>query len=202
MHKYWQLILAKCKSLAACSNVNECRLHVYYHFLLSFQSQYQLSPGVFDGCINRVTLNGQKQDLWSPMVESTSEANFCPSAGTPPNYPRRIPGVTFGGLSYLVSLPPNGLDFSVKSQMSIKFRTFSPTAVVFTIQDSAASSYYGIFLQNGRVIFQYGSSNDLVSLTSDNVYNDGDWYTVSELKYLLSVGIWEEGPKIDHRMFH
>ena len=53
---------------------------------------------------------------------------------------------------------------------------------------SPFSSYYAVFMQQGRVVLQYGDPSGGFSLVRSNslkTYNDGNWYQVCTQRHII-----------------
>lgn len=127
--------------------------------------------------------------MWQNILKSDSSATCCKK---PPatNFEALItPCITFYGFGYVIYNPSPSFNINPEAQIYLQFRTFMPQGVLMMVSSFASQDYYGVFVQNERIVFSIFSQNVVVSLTSDLTYVNGQWYQVDafcEIKILKS----------------
>ena len=126
--------------------------------------------------MNKVKFGSQLIPIWSSLVKTEKDVRCCARTAEAQTA-ATINGISFDGFGHLTINPDN---FSVtdQSHISIKFRTFSSFGVILLVDKPRTIEYYGLFLLNGYVMFEYGSAVNKVRLQSTKTYSDGKWYEV------------------------
>ncbi len=133
---------------------------------------------VFEGCIASVYFMDFKLALWSTAVNTKTSVKCCVRPPSPPtSFTPLSNTISFDGFGYLW-ISNHNFSFVDNSHASFEMRTFDDEAVLFLLSTEGPRQYYGVFMKNGKVIFEYGIEGSRVTLESARTYNDGEWYQV------------------------
>ncbi|ESO89633.1 hypothetical protein LOTGIDRAFT_164938 [Lottia gigantea] len=132
----------------------------------------------FLGCVQKADFNGNDVNLWQEAIDLNWEPKCCrqPLQTKPDNL---SPGVSIDGSGYLL-LSQSTLNLAARSSLylTIKFRTFNPNAAILLVISSDKLTKYTLFLQDGNVNFEYGTSANMFTAKSQKKYNTGEWVQV------------------------
>lgn len=146
----------------------------------------------FAGCIYNIQYNGLNLLIWQKLLSVDSTASCCarpPASPVPPS----IDAVCFYGFGFMTVQMDAEFSVVTSAEMSIQFRTFSPNAVIFVVDSPNTEAYYGLYVVNGQVVMVVSSGGygtDLL-LSSGRIYNDGEWYQVSQAHRRHYIGVIE-----------
>lgn len=104
----------------------------------------------------------------------------CSQPPTPPTAPAET-GTSFGGFG-LLRTEASSLDVSKLSRITFEFITWDSSGTILLVDDSNSTQYYGLFIKDGNIIYEFGDSSNsksITSLKSSKKYNNGKWYEVS-----------------------
>ena len=65
--------------------------------------------------------------------------------------------------------------------ISIEIRTSIPNGLIFYAADDRHVDMMTLYLDEGRVVFGFDAGSGLLSISSPNTVNDGEWHIVSVL---------------------
>ncbi|KAL5005213.1 hypothetical protein ScPMuIL_018669 [Solemya velum] len=131
----------------------------------------------FQGCIYNVEYQSQAMNMWQKLLEVGGTPKCCvgPQATATPD---PIAGVKFEGFGYL-DLSETNIAIQANSKVYFQFRSFSAFGNIFLISSENPATKYSIGLENGRLVFEYGSMTSLQKTQTDGTYNNGVWYKVT-----------------------
>ncbi|CAH1795786.1 unnamed protein product, partial [Owenia fusiformis] len=136
----------------------------------------KVSSGNFQGCLYNVRFDNQPIQIWQDQIEQ-GRAGCC--ARPPANTPVTLTtGVSFDGFGYMKINPFN---FAViyQSTFTLHFRTFNKYAVILLANKQGIAEYYGLYIRDGSLEFEYGTSANHNTITLTHPVNDGTWYKVT-----------------------
>jgi len=135
----------------------------------------------FSGCIYNVEFNKERVNLWRRVLQTQPTARCCMKPPVPPQ-PPTTDAVSFTGFGFLLSSKRLLQALGVQSHVSLQFRTFLKNAVILLVDTRHGDSYYGMFLEAGKVVFEIRSEGRVVTLKSSGSYSDGTWHEVSMIQ--------------------
>lgn len=115
-------------------------------------------------------------NMWQKVLESGGSPACCVGPKMAPTA-SPIDGVKFKGFGYL-DLSENNIAIISTSKVYFQFRSFAPFGNMFLIVNENPSKKYSVGLDNGRIVFEYGSTDNLQRVQTDKIYNNGGWYKV------------------------
>lgn len=129
--------------------------------------------------MSETTFDGATLDIWKETLHSSTGGNVqCCTKPVVPATQQFVPGISFAGFGHL-RIPSGNLNVSTASTISLKFRTFADNAVILLLdKENLDAAYYGIYLEAGRVVFQFANGGIVNRLQSLESYSDGKWYKV------------------------
>ncbi|XP_064620727.1 laminin subunit alpha-2-like [Lineus longissimus] len=134
-----------------------------------------MNRGYFEGCVYNVIFDGVQVPIWKARTLAGETA--CCSKPVETDTSTSTSGVTMNGFGY-VELKQNDLNFAETSGVSVHFRTYDTDAVILAVDAEKTDEYYGIFLKQGQLVFEYGSDASNIYVKTSNTYNDGGWHQV------------------------
>lgn len=140
--------------------------------------------------------NGAPLPVWQSILRSTSTATCCKKPTTNQRLSYTSNCVTFYGFGYVLFNPRNTFNLVGQAQISFQFRTFSQQAVIFVWPFPSGPDYYGIYIQDGRVLFSILSGGATTTIITDNAYNNGLWFKVLTRIIYLNIRIYSVYIKI------
>ncbi|CAD5124265.1 DgyrCDS12560 [Dimorphilus gyrociliatus] len=132
----------------------------------------------YKGCIHELSYNNKPISLWNSILSNENQTlKCCGQPPIPPSAPTET-GTSFGGFGMLRT-ESSSLDVSQLSRISFEFITWDSQGTILLVDDSNSTQYYGLFINDGNIIYEFGNSADsksVTSLKSSKKYNDGMWY--------------------------
>lgn len=146
---------------------------------LLFQQPKVYDNGIpFSGCIYNVIYNGAPVPLWQSILRKDSTATCCRKPSPIPSSATFSPCVTLYGFGFVSYNPRISFSVTTQAQVALQFRTFAPDGVILMISALTTSDYYCVYMTGGTVAFSISSLNNVISVQTSNLYNDGQWYQV------------------------
>jgi hypothetical protein len=69
--------------------------------------------------------------------------------------------------------------FSIRSILSMEFRTTQPDGVMFYFSDPKHKDHLGLTMKDGMIRFTFNSGTGTGELMTSKTYNDGQWHKVT-----------------------
>ncbi|GFR71138.1 laminin subunit alpha-1-like [Elysia marginata] len=156
--------------------------NIYVGTIAAAKETTKVANRQFTGCLHNVEYQGELLNLWTTAVTTSATATCCSHPPTLPG-PATVPGNSFSGLGYLVLSTPTvqgqPILMSETRQVDVEFRTFSPSATIFLVQNADATGYVSISLLDGSVIWEILINGQLLRTQVPGPFNTGQWVQVS-----------------------
>lgn len=69
--------------------------------------------------------------------------------------------------------------FFVRTDVELRFRTGSSEGVFMYIEHDEHKDFFGVEMREGRIRLAFDAGSGRVEVTTNEMYNDGEWHTVS-----------------------
>lgn len=86
-------------------------------------------------------------------------------------------GYMFGGNGYVI-LDKDRFKVALNSPVFLQFRTFADDGLLFLMGNYSGVDFYSLELRGGKIVFQFNLGSGLMSLETDERYNDGQWHSI------------------------
>eukprot|EP00794_Sanderia_malayensis_P010016 gene10016-11039_t len=151
-------------------------------YLSGFASGFMASLVVLYGqsavTMDNLVINNIRYNLWS-YTSSTGQITY---AETRYGFRPTIDGtwISFYGNGFLRQNVGTFKINSEYSEIQLEFRTLRDNTVIFGVTDASGSFVYGLYLVNGKLLFQFatGVGQNAALITARNTYANGNWYKV------------------------